>query len=362
MKKFIPKVFVLTALLMISTFLFSPFLRINLSADNLGEVNVFFERMKTDVETSMTVMFTPSTDFDSSEDDRVFKIYFPEGEVGDGEWCLDHIDGELSVTGVDSSVVEVGDWEIDEVLPGSLTAFCYQGEGVNGRDYIEIGGIDNLVANTTYGFKIDADGDVFKTGSSAGSNLLSLQLVEGMKVETVSFYINLLGVDQVLIEALVSGADTITCTIGGNVNLGTLFLGGAYVTGNHSLTTESAGTGFYWAVSGQEGGLAHTTDLEAPVISSEGVDGIVDLVNGQGFGLVVSSSSLGDVQPNYMPSTPGEFGAIDTEGTLILYSDTSGSGEYTITLGARAGLGTVTGVYEEVLTYVCGGYIGEVVE
>ena len=325
------------------------------NASSLGESYLFLGSMQTDVGTDMIGLFTPGSNFTVTAESKEFRIYFPESE---GAWCKDEMNtvGNLSVSpvGLGESPIDQGDWSIDQGLPGTLVATCYQGvQGAN--DYIAITGIDNLSQGQSYGFKIDENTNVFKTGPNVGSNLISYQLIEADKTETLSFSIALLSNDKIIIGAYVVDTDTITCSVGDNVNLGTLYLGGSYVTGNHSLGVSSSGTGFYWTVRGQNAGLAHTS--EDAVLSSLGVGGIVDLIAGEGFGLVISSSTLGTIQPNYLSTTPGEFGEIDTDANLILMSDNSGTGAYNITLGARASISAVSGPYQESLTYVCGGYI-----
>ena len=340
----VPLVFVLT---MISAF--------KINATSLGESYLFLGNMRTNTSTDIIGMFTPSSDFTVTEESKELRIYFPESE---GAWCKDdtNTEGNLSVFGVDEgeSPIDQGDWSIDAELPGTLVATCYQGEeGEN--DYIAITGIENLFEGQSYGFQIDEDENVFKTGMNVGSNIISYQLIEGSKTESLFLPVALLSDDRIIVGAYVLETDTITCTVGDNVNIGTLFLGASYVTGNHSLGIASSGTGFYWTVLGDNAGLSHIS--EEAVISSIGVDGIVNLITGEGFGLVVSSSTLGTVLENYLPDNPGQFGEIDTDANLIIISEDSGDGDYIITLGARASIGSVPGSYQESLTYVCGGYI-----
>lgn len=343
----------------------TPFLAFQTGASSFAQSYVFFERMNTGVATGMIAMFTPTSTFDDSEEERVFRIYFPPGDVGSDRWCLEDNEGlTVSGVGVLESPVDFGDWSIDEVLPGgeNLEATCYQGE-VGGMDYIEITGVGDLIAGTSYGFEIGEDQSVFKTGWNSVGNLLSFQIIEGASAVSVSFEINLLSDDQVFVEAYVSEASTITCNVGANVNLGTLFLGGAYVTGNHGLSSHSYSSGFYWAVYGEGNGttpgLVHHTQSSA-VLSSLGDGERVSLIEGEGFGLVVSASNLGNIQANYEYDTPGVFGSIHRDARLLLESEEDGEGAYTITLGTRAGIGATPGTYQEVLTYICGGYIGDV--
>lgn len=351
MSKILKVFFIAVALVLIIT----PVVIFRLNASSLGEGYLFLGSMKTNTSSDIMGMFTPGSDFTVTAESKELRIYFPESE---GLWCKDETNtvGNLTISAIGSgqSPIDQGDWSIDQPLPGTLVATCYQGlEGAN--DYIAITGIGDLSQGQSYGFKIDENINVFKTGPNVGSNLISYQLIEDTKTETLSFSISLLSNDKIIVGAYVVDTDTITCSVGDNVNLGTLYLGGSYVTGSHSLGVSSSGTGFYWTVRGQNAGLSHTS--EDAVLSSLGVGGIVDLITGEGFGLVISSSTLGAIQPNYLSTTPGEFGEIDTDANLILMSDNSGVGAYNVTLGARASISAVSGPYQESLTYVCGGYI-----
>lgn len=362
MKKFAKKAFVLTFVLLLGALLFNPFLRMGLSASTLGETYLFLERMSINTETDMILMFTPSSNFEDAGEGRILRIYFPEGE--DGDWCI--TEGEFtSVEGVGSgeSPIDTTGWSIEEALPGDLTANCVQG-GAGERDYIEVTGITVLDGGTSYGVEFGAQAALFTTGPSTEDNLISVQLVEDMKTESITFEINLtaLDQDQLTVTADVDPSESITCTIGSStVPMGTLYRGGAYSTANHTLATDS-GTGFYWAVYGE--GHDNTAGLVGPesyVLSSEGAEGVVDLIGGEGFGLVVSSSSHGDVETNYLPNTPGQFGAISSgfDSAKLILTSPSANATYTITLGARAGVGATEGAYSETLTYICGAYIGE---
>jgi hypothetical protein len=366
MNKGIRNVTVLVTFLLVGLLLFNPFFLMKSQANTLGEGYLFLSRMQTDTATDLTGMFTPATAFDSGT--RELRILFPESE---GAWCKDATNtvGNLTVTAATTSAIDQGDWTIDAGLPAEdpgvvdLEATCYQG-GVGENDYIEITGVGALTAGTSYGFEIDADTGVFRTGSNIGSNFVSYRLIQDTKIETITFSIALIDSDQVTVEALVSEVDTITCTVGSDVNLGALFLGGAYVTGDHGLTTEAtAGLGFYWSVYGEGNGTnagLYKSDATADLLPSTGTAGVVDLVGGDGFGLVLSAANLGTREDNYNPSVlgAGNFGAIQRTPILILQSSTGGSGAYTVTLGARAGVGRQAGNYTETLTYVCGGYVG----
>ena len=336
---------------------FSSFFLLNTSkADLLSESYIFFDRMQVNVETDITVLLTPSTDFDDIGEDRVLRIVFPGNS---GDWCQSN--ASLTVSGVSTSPVNMGDWTIDTVLPGILSASCNQdAQG----DYIEIEGIDVLVAYTNYGVKIDADENVFKTRSTTGQALVIMQLIEDTKMESAAMNMTLLSSDQVLVTAEVSEAETITCNLStDSVDLGALFKGGAYVTGGMSLTTESS-MGFYWTVygtgDGSNPGLYNSVGEESHLLSAVGVDGRVNLLTGEGFGMVAETNH-GEIEDDFKMDVTGIFGGLGagSDNARVFHS-----GESTLSMintniyyGARAGVGALEGSYTETLTYVCGGYI-----
>jgi hypothetical protein len=358
LKKILP----LVAFLVVGVLVFTPFFRFGASAAELGNTYLFLQRMQVETQTEMILLVTPSVDMDDSEEDRSLRIYFPAGEETD--WCQAN-DAALTVSGVaTSTVIDTGAWTIDGALPGgaSLVAKCFQGaEGQS--DYIEVTGIDDLTAASSYGLKINSSAN-FQTGTNVGDNLISVQLSEGDYVESISFSINLVTGDRVVVDADVSEAHTITCTIGtGTVNMGTLYKGGAYTTSSHNIATTST-TGFYWAVYGTGNGSTaglykseETTDL----LSAAGNGDVVNLLTGFGFGLGLSSAS-GTIPANYDYTNLGVFGALGSgfgNAKLMLSSTsaTSGTLNSTVILGARAGVGSEEGAYQETLTYICGAYV-----
>jgi len=376
MKKFFNRMTFFLVLLLVGVLLLSPFFRMTLKADGvLEESFLFLERMEEDVATDMIVMFTPSDDFGGEEADNEieFRIIFPG--FGAGVWCVDD-DEDLTITGVDSSVIEQGDWDIDEALPHFeeeedpgpqvlLKATCYQGDSNEPNDYIEVVNIGELVGGTSYGFKLDADGDVFKTGA-AGQHLISYQLEEDEVIENLTFGIVLLASDQVEVTVEVLDVDTITCTVGADIELQDLFPGGVYVTGSHGLSTNASGAGYYWTVYGEGDGSEAGLWFEgAHLISSESVTGTVNLLTGdEGFGIEFSTAPV-TPEDDYNPSENGGtgiFGQVTRDPILILQSDNPGDDTYVITVGARAASNRVPGIYTETLTYVCGVYTGDTSE
>ncbi len=305
--------------------------------------------------TGMILLVTPMDDFTNPE----LRISFP-GELGD--WCITN--GSLDVTGVTSSPVDIGDWVIDYALPGSLLGYCNQ--SANG-DYITIEGLDSLTGTFSYGVEIEQNSEVFNTVDDAGEYLITVELFEGLQRENISFRRSFLEGDEILVSAMVSDTLSINCTIeSGFVDFGVLYQGGAYTTSTQNITTQST-DGFYWTVYGQGGPGTEDAGLynsqgDGYLLPSAGVDGIVNLLSDEGFGMVVESSD-GSVMEDFLSDTPGVFGAIGKgteQSRLFLYGESASETIYSqITYGARASFTALTGPYNETLTYVCGGYVGE---
>ncbi len=335
---------------------FGILLFLNISkAGSLGNTYLLFESLQINTPSSMVLLLNPSTDFTSPE----LKISF-SGEAGD--WCI--TEGSLSVDGADSSAVDVEDWNIDGGLPGVLSGYCTQNSG---GDYITVEGIDPLIGGFSYGVEIERNFEVFRTVDSAGEYLVTVELIEGLDVESISFRKSFLESSQVVVSAMVEDSLSIVCTLESNyVEFGALYKGGAYVTASQSITTQSTNP-FYWIVYGLGGPGTAEAGLYNPqgggyLLSSFGVDGIVNLLTGEGFGMVVETSH-GEVMEDFSPEFPGIFGSVGKgteQSRLFLYGeDTQEIVSSQVTYGARASYAALAGPYNETLTYVCGGYIGD---
>ena len=154
-------------------------------------------------------------------------------------------------------------------------------------------------------------------------------------------------------------------------SLGSLYPGGSYSTGGHTITTSTSTTtsGYYWAVYGQGDGSTdaglYKSSATTYLIASTG-SGTVDLrgAGAEGFGLTATDPDAGgaaNVSTDFGSGTAGVFGALDrgpAGAQLLIYqSGSQSSGESsTITYGAKAGASAVAGSYQETVTYSCGGY------
>ncbi len=324
-------------------------------ADSLGNTYLLFERMQINTSTGMTLLVTPSDDFTNP----VLRVSF-SGNLGD--WCLTN--GSLDVSGLESSAVDVEDWDIDEELSGTLSGYCTQSPD---GDYIIIDGLDQLVGGFSYGVKIEGNPEVFRTVDGTGEYLITVELIEALKSESISFRKSFLQSDKVLVSAMVEKDLSISCILNSSyVEFGVLYKGGTYVTSSQSISTQSTDS-FYWTVYGQGGPGTSDAGLYNPqgggyLLSSFDVDGRVNLLAEEGFGMVVETSH-GEVAEDFSPEFPGIFGSIGKgteQSRLFLYGDhTQESVSSQITYGARASSAALAGSYNETLTYVCGGYVGD---
>ena len=291
-------------------------------------------------------------------------------------WC--RTAGTLTVAGVASTVVDLSssDWAIDAALPttGTLSASCTQGSGAGSSDTITISNLDTLTGGETYGVQLTngtASG-VIGTDDTAGGHDLTITTQQGTTIDSGTFKVNLISNDTVVVTATVSDIPSVTCSISTNtVDLGSLYPGGSYSTGTHtiSINTSTTASGYYWAAYGEGNGSTDaglykstaTTDLLASTGSTT-----IDLtgVGTEGFGMTVSdpdTTGSATVPADFSDASAGVFGALDrgiSGAQLILYqNEAQSSGESsTITYGARAASSAQAGSYSESVTFVCGAY------
>jgi hypothetical protein len=301
-------------------------------------------------------------------------LTFPDAD--DAQWC--RTAGALTVAGVASSVVDLSttDWAIDAVLPtsGTLAATCTQGSGASSSDKFIITAVGELTAGTTYGVKLTngSAAGVVGTDDTAGGHDVTAEAKNGTTIDSSTFKINLISNDTVVVSATVSDIPSVTCSISTNtVDLGSLYPGGSYTTGNHTISTNTSTTasGYYWAAYGKgdsstDAGL-YKSSATTKLLASTGST-TIDLtgVNAEGFGMTVSDPDAGDtatVPTDFSNGSAGVFGSLDrtvSGAQLILYQNgAQSSGESaTITYGARAGASAPAGSYSESVTFVCGAY------
>lgn len=292
-------------------------------------------------------------------------IDFPVADNTD--WCATA--GTLTATGVSSSAGDANGTghEIDLVLPGTFTSSCTQGNGTTTGDQITVTGITALTNSNVYGISFVGNTGALGT-SSNGSHLVTVSITEGANIDTMTFGVQLLTDPDVVVSATVTAAATVTCSLSSNtVALGALYAGGAYVTGNHTITAQTStnAEGYYWAVYGQGDGSSDaglyksiaTTDLLASTGSTT-----INLNTTEGFGMTVTAASGATVETDFQTGTPGVFGALDRAyagAQMLTYqqgsAETSGDTP-TVTYGAKAGPAAEAGSYQETVTFLCGGY------
>ncbi len=337
-------------------------------AASLTSVYFYLSRMKAGIDGTGTniveyvIAFTPSQNIPAGG-----TVTLVTGDLG---WCRT-AGSDLTVAGVTSSPADATstNWDIDSALPGTLTGSCTVGAT---NDTITVSGVTALTAGTTYGVKI-TNGTTAKIGTNAtaGTHYVTVEVKSGITIDSSTIGIQLVADDQVVVTADVTASPSVTCTLGSNtVSLGSLYPGGSYATGTHTLstTTSSTADGYYWAVyglgSGTDAGLYKSTATTYLIPSTGSTT--IDLrgIGTEGFGMTASDPDAADtatVATDFADTTAGVFGALDTgsAGAQLLLSQIgaqTSAESSTITYGARAGASAQTGSYQETVTFVCGGY------
>lgn len=347
--------------LLIVTFA-SFFMYFSSQAASLTAVYVYMNRIQAGVATGITyiVAITPSQNFATG---GTLKIEFPQAE--DATWC--RTAGTMTITGVTASAADqsTGYWDIDASLPGTFTSpTCTQGGGTT-ADTISFSGITALTAGTTYGVQITGLAGVLGTNATVGQHDLTVTITQGATIDSKTFKISLVSNDSVVVSATVSESPSVNCTIGSNtVNLGTLYPGGAFAIGSHTIST-SATSGYYWAAYGTGNGSSDAGLYYAggPYLIASTGSTTVDLnpANSEGFGIVLTQPAGAVVPANFLAGTNGVFGSLDRQfsgARMILSKITPAASaeNSTVTYGARASTAAIAGSYTETVTFICGGY------
>lgn len=331
-------------------------------AATLANVYLYMNRIQANVATGIEYVLSINTSTTIPTGGSI-TIAFPD--AGDATWC--RTAGSLTATGVSAAEPDLGagGWDIDAVLPGTLSASCTQG-GVGTSDTITITGLTQLTAGTTYGVKIVGNVGVLGTNATVGVHDVTITALNGATADSMTFKISLVTNDQVIVSATVSESPSVGCTVGSNsVNLGILYPGGNYAIGSHTIST-SATTGYYWAAYGTGNGSSDAglyKSVSTTYLIPSGPTATVNLTvaGSEGFGLTVSQPTGATVPASFSNASLGTFGTIDRTSAaakLILYQvgAQSTSENATVTYGARAGTSAVPGAYQETVTFVCGGY------
>ena len=333
-------------------------------AASLTAVYIYMNRIQANLSTGIVYILAVAPNSNISTGGTL-KIEFPQTQ--DTTWCKTA--GSMTVTGVAAGVSAAdqttGNWDIDAALPGTLVGNCSQG-GATTSDTITITGLTALTAGTTYGVQISGNVGVLGTNSTVGQHDITVTVSQGATIDSKTFKISLVSNDSVVVSATVSESPSVNCVIGSNtVNLGTLYPGGAFAVGSHTIST-TATSGYYWAAYGTGNGSTDAGLYYAggPYLIASTGSTTVDLnpANSEGFGIVLTQPGGGSVVPaNFLAGTNGVFGSLDRQfsGARMILSKTSAAASAensTVTYGARASTSATAGAYTETVTFICGGY------
>ncbi len=351
------------------TFLITAFLFIvvfptfKTEAGTLTTAYLYLSRIKTNLdgssgnEVEMVLTFRPSTGFATN---GKVEIFFSPGSANAdvAKWC--RTQGSLTATGV---TVAPPSTSGITALQGTLVASCTQGTGSAG-DSITITGVGVLVNTNTYGVKLVNNAGKLGTSASTGTKTVVVQVSQGTDLDSKAFGVYILPEDTVEVEATVSAAPTVECTLNtAKVIMPVLYPGGTIseTTVTNQITTTSPSTGYYWAAYGKgnssAAGLWNSGGPKLLPSSATTVD--LSGANSEGFGINIGGTT-GTVPANFQTGTLGRYGGIvygPAGARLILYKTTTATAETAnVIYGARAGSAAPAGTYREFITYVCGGY------
>lgn len=369
MKKLINKLkYILPATFFV--FLISFFIITTIQAATLSAVYLFLSRLKVNLDgtTNPVEMVLAIDTANAISTGGTITIEFPDAE--DTMWC--RTAGSLTVASVAVSAADMSgtNWDIDAALPNSgsaLAATCTQG-GASTVDKITISNVGALTAGTTYGVSVAGNVGKLGTDDTVGEHVITVSANSGgIPVDSKSFKIYLVTDDIVVVTATVSDIPMISCNISSNaVNLGTLYPGGTYATGSHTISTSTTSSGYYWAVYGKGDNATDAGLWNGTTLIASGATATLDLTNPaiSGFGLTLTDPDAADtavVAANFVNTPTGTFGTIDRQfsgAKLVLsQSGTQGSAEpSTVTYGAKAQAAATSGSYTEWVYFVCGGY------
>lgn len=343
----------------------------SIQAGTLAAVYLYLSRIKVNLDgtTGQTVEMILAIDTSTNiPSGGTITIDFPDAE--DTNWC--RTAGALTVTSLTSSAVDStgSAWQIDSGLPNSgsaLGAVCSQG-GASSTDRITISNVGALTAGTTYGVKLANNVGILGTDDTVGEHIITISANSGgVPVDSKSFKIYLVTNDAVAVSATVATIPNVSCSISSNsVNLGTLYPGGTYSTGTHTISTSTTAGGYYWAVYGTGDSSTDAGLWNGITLIPSGPTATLDLAIPSvfGFGMTLSDpddTDSAEVTTNFANTTPGVFGTIDrlySGAKLVLYqAGTQGSAEQsTVTYAAKAQSAATSGSYTEYVYFVCGGY------
>ena len=351
-------------------FLISFFIISSIQAATLTAAYLFLSRQKVNLDgtTNPVEMILAIDTASAIPSGGTITIEFPDAE--DNMWC--RTAGALTVASVAVSAADMSgsNWDIDTALPNSGTALagtCAQG-GAGTVDKITITNVGALTAGTTYGVRVAGNVGKLGTDDTVGDHVITVSANSaGTPIDSKSFKISLVTDDVVVVTATVSDIPMVGCNISANsVNLGTLYPGGTYATGSHTISTSTTSNGYYWAVYGTGDNSSDAGLWNGTTLIPSGATATLDLTSSSvyGFGMTFSDPDGGDpavVATNFATTPTGTFGTIDrlySGAKLVLYqSGTQGSAEpSTVTYGAKAQAAASSGSYTEYVYFVCGGY------
>lgn len=203
-------------------------------AGTLTEARDYLGRMKENLTSGVSheVYIKPATAVSGGAGNNSVILVFPDGD--DATWC--------ATEGTDLATTTSGLIETATALPGNFSAECTQGTTTDSYDTITVSGVDDLTAETTYGFKI-SDGSTAKLGTPAATTtgIITVKTNDGSDVDTKDIAVDVITEDQVGVSATVQPSLSFSIS-DTSVGFGTLTENNVYyATGDENGATSEPG-------------------------------------------------------------------------------------------------------------------------
>jgi len=305
-------------------------------------------RLKVSTASGVThrLVFKPATNVSGGATTNLVIVTFPKN------------DGTSFVATAGSLTLATSSCATDETatgLPvGAGSASGTLSAGANG-DQLQIWGMDNLTAGTTYCVDISGNTAVLGTASSTGSRAASVSTYDsdgGSAIDTGQFAVSIITNDQVTVTATVDPSITFTLLAGGStLNLGTLTPSAINTASSSVQTNTNAAYGYTTTV-------LYNNKLRIDVTNdiNDTASGTVD-VGYELYGMSTTDSSqtiLTDTEANC--TTPGAAkiaSGLSTSAQTIAGATTGPVNETnSYCLAASVDSSTSAGNYSHILTFI----------
>ena len=251
-------------------------------------------------------------------------------------------------------------------LPGTLTAACTQGNGIDTYDTITVSGVNNLAATIKYCVDIAQAGTptaLLGTDDTAGSHAITIKTNTGAAdVDTGDAIIHLVADDQVAVSASVSASLSFSIsdtTIGfGTITTDTI----RYATGDTNgadsapvanlpvnlIASTNSTSGLTITVSSANAGLSGPATIAAA--ASTAVTSTTE-----GYGVYGKGAASLTIHEGFNNDTISDVAVTTSAQTFASTTGTVNNGDVDLAIKAGISGTTAAGSYSDTLTLICTG-------